>query len=161
MNTLTALRPNSFTAIRGLFFHRGPTTILGRVVAVIVDALKREFRAFPDTSRRSQSHVSQEVLKFSPANANTDSASAIAFIAAVTRIGAPAFHGFPRFVFWCGTAIFPVAVCDIQSSASGQYFKQKASTDLLLPERSEYPETTCMFPHAQRQFQHQLPCLFL
>lgn len=87
--------PVSWPSIYSLFFTCRPSTILGGIGAIIVNAINRVLR------RWSLPHVDKEILKYLPALTDFDSAAAITLITANIWFFAPPAEISPRRVFWC------------------------------------------------------------
>jgi len=79
---------DSVAAVSGLLDFGGPAAITRFVVAVCVDAVKRQ-------TVRALAHVGQEALEFGPRIANLDTASAIVFVFDSARILAAITHSIP------------------------------------------------------------------
>jgi hypothetical protein len=76
-----------------LFSGRGPSTIRGFVVAVVVDAIDR-------VARRTAAHVGQKVIeRKSPSLAYGNAPSAVILIPDVARVLASSLHALPNLVF--------------------------------------------------------------
>ena len=85
--------------IAGLLLHGGPTTVVGAVGAVIVDAVQRVQR------RGSRTHVGQKGLKtVTPAVAHHNAAGTVAVIEAASWIATPLDGVAPRAIFGCAAA---------------------------------------------------------
>ena len=81
-------------SVLSLFFHGSPTAIGRRVVAIIIDSLKRMSR------RGALSHVGQETReRFSPCQADPDAATAISCVIRPIRVLAARDHVFPDAIF--------------------------------------------------------------
>lgn len=73
----------------------GPTAIVRRVWAIVVDAVNGVLR------RRLRSHVGQESLEgVAPTVTDSDATPAIVLKSRRVRIQATSFHGFPCSMFW-------------------------------------------------------------
>ncbi len=79
--------------VRKLFFARGPSAVLGRVVAIVVDAVKRVLFA------GARPHVGIEVLERCPSITNLNAARSIVFVGSVLRKKTSAAHAIPNLVF--------------------------------------------------------------
>lgn len=80
---------DSYSCVSVLFRSRGPSAVLGRVVAVVVDAIKR-------TSRRARTHVCKEVLEGLPSVADSNASPSVSTKPRVRDSVASRPHGFPR-----------------------------------------------------------------
>jgi hypothetical protein len=90
----TPARAPRLAAIVGLFLLRRPAAILGRVRAVVVDAVERV------KLRRTLSHVREERFEaVAPAVADRNSAATVVGVARCLRIQAPVLHLLPRAEF--------------------------------------------------------------
>lgn len=97
--------------IVALLFLCRPTTVLGRVRAVVVDTIKR-------VPRWARPHVGVEVCKrVAPAVADLDAPPAIVSVVRMLRVQAPRFHGHPRPVFACADAVDMSAVCSVSDAS--------------------------------------------
>jgi hypothetical protein len=111
----------AFTPIDSLFFFRRPTTVVGRVIAIVVNAVDAVKTAW------SSPHVGEEIYKFTPTLANDYAAFTIVFIADRFRISTPSMHVGPNGVFRCfaselGFTMLVLSFCGL--------FSEKTSTRL-------------------------------
>lgn len=91
--------------VTALFFRCRPSTILGRVRAVIVNTVDRV------TWRRTAAHVRQECfVRAAPAGTDHNAASAVVWIPLVFGIGAALHHRGPRMVLRCPHAGRPACI---------------------------------------------------
>jgi hypothetical protein len=77
------------STIHELFSPSGPSTILRRIVSIIVLTINSE-------SVRAKSHIGKEIFKFIPSLANFNASATIKFIITSVRIVASAAHIFPQ-----------------------------------------------------------------
>lgn len=92
-----------------LFCGGGPSAVVRRIRAVVVDAVKRM------AAGRAASHVGQKRLKrVTPPIAYANTATAIALVVAVAGIGASRFHALPNLVLGCRLALRALAVCFVR-----------------------------------------------
>jgi hypothetical protein len=84
---------NTATAIIGLRFACSPLAIVRLIVSIVIEAFK-------GMARRSYPHVSEEILKRSPAFTHANTPAAITYECIVSRIATSLSHVNPRFVRW-------------------------------------------------------------
>ncbi|MEY4387884.1 MAG: hypothetical protein RLY20_3167 [Verrucomicrobiota bacterium] len=75
--------------VSGLFFRRGPSAVVWRVMAAAVNSIKRVYGAW------LAPHVRQEVFKVIPSFTDGDAAPAVAKVVGGSRIQASGAHGLP------------------------------------------------------------------
>lgn len=90
------LVPTMTAFVSKLLLWCRPTAVIRRVVAVVVDAIKRPLMLM---SRRSGTHVSEEVFKLLPAVADSDASTTVVCKAMLLRVVATCKHLIPDEVF--------------------------------------------------------------
>ena len=97
--------PDGNATVSDLLVPRRPSAVVGAVVAIIIDAVKRVFRGW------FRPHIGVEVLeRFQPASANRYAPSPVSIEVFVIRIRASLFHAPPRRKFKRDSAISRASV---------------------------------------------------
>lgn len=101
----------SVSSVAAIFSGSHPSTILRRVISVIVDSVNLMLRS------RSWPHICKKVFKRkAPSFTNTDSTCPIIFVALAVLIMTTSFHAIPDVKFWG----FSHAVCSAVGVADGE-----------------------------------------
>lgn len=83
-----------------LFFVRCPSTVLGRIISVIIYTLYGMRVAW------TPSHISDKLTKVKPFRGNGNSSAAIVFVFSVVGVVASCLHCLPNSVFWHLTTVY-------------------------------------------------------
>ncbi len=122
-----------WSPIQSLLMARGPATIAGFVVTIIVDAIDAVFR------RGSPSHIREKLFKrFTPLHANCNAPSAIIAIRYFAGILATTFHAAPRLVFRRGARSLRYAM---RLTVSDRTCSADLSTETPTTHRVSTPKT--------------------